>query len=72
MKKDTNYREMLVDNSSIEAQLDLIAEEVDELSDEVGSLDPTEYTGYDATKTQVLKNVSGTLTWVTEEAQGEE
>lgn len=28
---------------------------------------PTTYTGYDATKTQVLKNVNGTLTWVTEE-----
>lgn len=26
----------------------------------------TEITGYDATKTQVLKNVNGTLTWVTE------
>ena len=26
----------------------------------------TTYTGYDATKTQVLKNVSGTLTWVDE------
>lgn len=25
------------------------------------------YTGYDATKTQVLKNVNGTLTWVNEE-----
>lgn len=27
---------------------------------------PTTYTGYDATKTQVLKNVNGTLTWVDE------
>lgn len=27
---------------------------------------PTTYAGYDATKTQVLKNVNGTLTWVTE------
>ena len=27
---------------------------------------PKSYTGYDATKTQVLKNVSGTLTWVNE------
>ena len=30
--------------------------------------DLTKATGYDATKTQVLKNVEGTLTWVTEEA----
>ncbi len=28
---------------------------------------PKSYTGYDATKTQVLKNVNGTLTWVDEE-----
>lgn len=28
---------------------------------------PTTYAGYDATKTQVLKNISGTLTWVDEE-----
>lgn len=28
---------------------------------------PKSYTGYDATKTQVLKNVNGTLTWITEE-----
>lgn len=27
---------------------------------------PTTYTGYDATKTQVLKNVNGTLTWIDE------
>ena len=27
---------------------------------------PTTYTGYDATKTQVLKNINGTLTWVDE------
>lgn len=27
----------------------------------------TSITGYDATKTQVLKNVEGTLTWVDEE-----
>ena len=26
----------------------------------------TSATGYDATKTQVLKNVNGTITWVTE------
>ena len=26
----------------------------------------TTYSGYDATKTQVLKNVNGTLTWVDE------
>ena len=28
---------------------------------------PTTYSGYDATKTQVLKNVNGTLQWITEE-----
>lgn len=28
---------------------------------------PTTYAGYDATKTQVLKNINGTLTWVDEE-----
>lgn len=28
---------------------------------------PKTYTGYDATKTQVLKNINGTLTWVDEE-----
>lgn len=28
---------------------------------------PTTYAGYDATKTQVLKNINGTLTWVNEE-----
>ena len=28
---------------------------------------PTTYAGYDATKTQVLKNINGTLTWITEE-----
>ena len=28
---------------------------------------PKSYTGYDATKTQVLKNLNGTLTWITEE-----
>lgn len=27
---------------------------------------PTTYAGYDATKTQVLKNINGTLTWVNE------
>lgn len=27
---------------------------------------PTTYSGYDATKTQVLKNINGTLTWVNE------
>ena len=25
---------------------------------------PTTYSGYDATKTQTLKNINGTLTWV--------
>lgn len=29
---------------------------------------PTTYVGYDATKTQVLKNINGVLTWVDEEA----
>lgn len=28
------------------------------------SIDPTKWTGYDATKTQTLKNVQGVLTWV--------
>lgn len=32
-----------------------------------GYVKPTSITGYDATKTQVLKNVEGTLTWVDEE-----
>lgn len=27
---------------------------------------PTTYTGYDSTKTQILKNINGTLTWVDE------
>ena len=27
---------------------------------------PTTYAGYDASKTQVLKNINGTLTWVDE------
>ena len=67
MKKDGNYREMLVDNSNIESQLDLIAEEVESINTAVEALDPTDYTGYDATKTQTLKNVAGTLTWVDDE-----
>jgi len=32
----------------------------------IGFGDPTAITGYDSTKTQTLKNVNGTLTWVTE------
>ena len=32
-----------------------------------GLANPTSYAGYDDTKTQVLKNVEGTLTWVDEE-----
>lgn len=60
MKKDGYYKIMKIDNSSIEEQLDLIAESVE-------ALDPTEYSGYDATKTQTLKNVEGTLTWVDDE-----
>lgn len=60
MKKDGYYKIMKIDNSSIEEQLDLIAESVE-------ALDPTEYTGYDSAKTQTLKNVEGTLTWVDDE-----
>ena len=67
MKKDSYYKIMKIDNSSIEDQLDLIADSVDNLTNIVESLDPTEYTGYDATKTQTLKNVEGTLTWVDDE-----
>ena len=66
MKKDGYYKIMKIDNSSIESQLDLIAGAVDTLETAVEDLDPTEYTGYDATKTQTLKNVEGTLTWVTD------
>ena len=64
MKKDGYYKIMQIDNSSIDSQLDLIASAVDTLESAVEDLDPTEYTGYDATKTQTLKNVEGTLTWV--------
>lgn len=64
MKKDGYYKIMKIDNGSIEEQLDLIASAVDTLESAVSDLDPTEYTGYDATKTQVLQNVAGTLTWV--------
>ena len=67
MKKDGYYKIMKIDNSSIEDQLDLIAGAVDTLETAVEDLDPTEYTGYDATKTQTLKNVEGTLTWVDDE-----
>lgn len=66
--KDETYRIMEIDNSSIEEQIDLIAAEVDELSEKVDDLDPTEFAGYDDTKTQTLKNIEGTLTWVTDEA----
>lgn len=65
--KDGYFKIMQIDNSSIEEQLDLIAEVVDSLSSAVEDLDPTEFTGYDATKTQTLKNIEGTLTWVTDE-----
>lgn len=65
--KDETYRIMEIDNSSIEEQIDLVASEVDELTETVSDLDPTEYTGYDATKTQTLKNIEGTLTWVDDE-----
>ena len=67
MKKDGYYKIMKIDNSSIDSQLDLIASAVDTLESAVEDLDPTEYTGYDATKTQTLKNVEGTLTWVDDE-----
>lgn len=67
MKKDSYYKIMKIDNGSIEDQLDLIASAVDTLETAVEALDPTEYTGYDATKTQTLKNVEGTLTWVDDE-----
>lgn len=67
MKKDGYYKIMQIDNSSIDSQLDLIAGAVDSLETAVEALDPTEYTGYDATKTQTLKNVAGTLTWVDDE-----
>ena len=67
MKKDGYYKIMKIDNSSIDSQLDLIADAVDTLESAVEDLDPTEYTGYDATKTQTLKNIEGTLTWVTDE-----
>lgn len=72
MKRGNNYNIMKIDNTAITDEIDLIASAVDELTSEVADLDPTEYTGYDATKTQVLKNVSGTLTWVTEETPGQE
>ena len=65
--KDETYRIMEIDNSSIEEQIDIVAAEVDELTETVEDLDPTEYVGYDSTKTQTLKNVEGTLTWVTDE-----
>lgn len=67
MKKDGYYKIMNIDNSSIEDQLDLIADSVDTLTSTVESLDPTEYSGYDSAKTQTLKNVEGTLTWVDDE-----
>lgn len=67
MKKDGYYKIMKIDNSSIDEQLDLIAGAVDTLETAVEDLDPTEYTGYDAAKTQTLKNIEGTLTWVDDE-----
>lgn len=67
MKKDGTFKIMKIDNSSIDEQLDLIAASVDELSDDVDDLDPTSFTGYDNTKTQTLKNIEGTLTWVDDE-----
>lgn len=64
MKRGNNYNIMKIDNSGIDSQIDLIASAVDTLESAVEDLDPTEYTGYDAAKTQVLQNVEGTLTWV--------
>ena len=60
MKKDSYYKIMKIDNSSIEEQLDLIVAAIEDL-------DPTNYEGYDDSKTQTLKNVEGTLTWVDDE-----
>ena len=60
MKKDSYYKIMKIDNSSIEEQLDLLVTAIE-------SLDPTSYTGYDDTKTQTLKNDKGTLKWVDDE-----
>lgn len=60
MKKDGYYKIMKIDNSSIEEQLDLIVAAIEDL-------DPTNYEGYDDSKTQTLKNVEGTLTWVDDE-----
>ena len=65
--KGKNFNNMVVDDTTINEQLDLIAESVDDLSNKLDDLDPTEYSGYDATKTQTLKNVEGTLTWVDDE-----
>ena len=65
--KDETYRIMEIDNSSIEEQIDIVATEVDDLTETVEDLDPTSYAGYDDTKTQTLKNIEGTLTWVTDE-----
>lgn len=67
-RKDETYKIMEIDNSFIEEQIDIVAAEVDELTEAVEDLDPTEYAGYDDTKTQTLKNIEGTLTWVTDEA----
>ena len=65
--KGKNFNNLVVDDTTINEQLDLIAESVDDLSNKLDDLDPTEYSGYDATKTQTLKNVEGTLTWVDDE-----
>lgn len=67
MKRGNNYNIMKIDNSGLESQIDAVASAIETLETTVEDLDPTDYTGYDATKTQVLKNVEGTLTWVTEE-----
>ena len=67
MKKDDTFKIMKIDNSLIEEQLDLIAKTIDELSSSVEDLDPTSFSGYDSAKTQTLKNVEGTLTWVDDE-----
>ena len=65
--KGKNFNNMVADDTTINKQFDLIGETVDNLSDKLDTLEPTEYSGYDATKTQTLKNIEGTLTWVDDE-----
>ena len=58
VKKYDAIPELNVDRTYTNAKQLTSKKYVDEL--------PTTYTGYDATKTQVLKNVNGTFTWVDE------